>query len=126
VDSAEVLKALEAELRALDAKRAELARAIETIRGIIVVGKPETRSKSTQADEKATLAGRAVAYIRKSGGRAKMTDIVAAIGDKGKDERSQYGSIYGALKRRAEDDSNLTLAEPGVWQVLLAEDDRSA
>lgn len=118
MDSAEVLKALEAELRALDHKRAELARAIETIRGIIVVGKPETmRPEPIPMDGKLTLADRAIAYIKRSGGRAKMTDIVTAVGDREKDQRSQYGSIYGALKNKAEDDSTLTLAEPGIWQV---------
>lgn len=116
--SAEVLRALEAELKTLDNKRAELARAIETIRRIIVVGKPETiRQDSIAKDGRETLADRAMAYIRAAGGRARMTAIVTAVGDSDRDQRSQYGSIYGALKNKAENDPTLTLVEPGVWQV---------
>ena len=119
MESAEVLKALEAELRAIDTKRAELSRAIETIRRIIVVGKPETqRVEPSQQNTKLTVADRAIAYIKKSGGKAKMTDIVTAVADPTKDRHSQYGTIYGALRNRSEDEgSGLTLAEPGVWQV---------
>jgi hypothetical protein len=117
VDSAEVLKHLEAELRALEAKRAELSRAIETIRRIIVVGKPEPVSREQTPEPTGhAIADRAIAYIIKNGGKAKMTDLVTELVEAGRDRHSQYGTIYGALKKRAAADQKLKLAEPGVWQ----------
>ena len=97
MDSIEVLTTLEAELRKLDVQRADLARAIETIRRIIVVGRPETArqpgSPVAPAEGK-TTADRAIAYLQSVGGRAKMKALVEAVGNPSRNPNTEYGSIF--------------------------------
>jgi len=128
MESTELLTALEAELKAIDAKRGELAEAIETIRGIIVIGKPTTKPASPVAAKavpkprrkrnKATsCADRAIGVIEKAGRPVKMSELIEAIGDPKKDRQGNYGNIFSALTRRAKSDKSVALVSPGTWDL---------
>lgn len=117
MDSTEVLSALEAELRVLDQKRAELAHAIETIRPIIT-GKASPKTASAvqrrRRRGKVSLGDKAVEHLRKVGQPMNTRDLAAAVGNPSKNPRSQYGTLFSALSRKLKD-GTVKRAGSGLW-----------
>lgn len=112
MDTTQVLKALEAELRELDTKKSELARAIETIRRIIVIGSPETASPSRSVMRaNMTVEDAAIACLREVGHKMKTADIAARLG-------KPTNPIFTALTRSAKKaDGPVVKSGPGTWAL---------